>query len=125
MSETEEGPDPVPKSRIEKRYARARENWNHALNPMREFIDTLAGPDPEGASPVTAPDPAPLPSPPVKLNIRGGLKDLAVMLLKLENEGTIDHVTDKQAAELFTVRGAPVNPDSLKSVRNANFGGSR
>jgi hypothetical protein len=56
-----------------------------------------------------------------KINVRGGLKELAVMLLRLEDEGLIDHVTDKQAAEHFTVRGAPVNPDSLKSIRSRDL----
>jgi len=52
-----------------------------------------------------------------KINFRGGLKGLADMLHDLEGAGKIDHVTDKQAAKLFTVQGAPVNPDSLKTVR--------
>jgi hypothetical protein len=43
------------------------------------------------------------------------------MLLELEAAGKIDHVTDADAAELFTVKGAPVNPDSLKTVRNRDL----
>lgn len=57
-----------------------------------------------------------------KINVRGGLKELAAILLELESNGRIDHVTDKQAAELFTVNGAPVNPNSLKSIRCRDLG---
>jgi len=57
-----------------------------------------------------------------KSNVRGVLKGLAAILLELENAGRIDHVTDLQAAELFTVNGAPVNPDSLKSIRSRDLG---
>lgn len=61
------------------------------------------------------------PSSGAKINVRGGLKELASMLLKLESENTIDHVTDKEAGLLFTIRGSPVNPESLKSVRNRDL----
>jgi len=91
------------------------------IDKLREDLETLCGlnapsPLPEAA----APDPAPPPSG-VKINVRGGLKELASMLLKLESENTIDHVTDKDAAALFTVRGSPVNPESLRSVRSRDL----
>jgi hypothetical protein len=74
----------------------------------------------EGPAPALPPDPVPPPSG-AKINVRGGLKELASMLLKLESENTIDHVTDKDAAVLFTVRGSPVNPESLKNVRSRDL----
>jgi len=57
----------------------------------------------------------------IKINVRGGLKELASMLLSLEEAGTIDHVEDKDTAQLFTVRGAPVNAGSLKTIRSRDI----
>lgn len=52
-----------------------------------------------------------------KINVRGGLKVLVRLLSKWETDDGIDHITDQDAALLFTVDGSPVNPDSLKSTR--------
>jgi hypothetical protein len=59
------------------------------------------------------------------INVRGGLKELVSLLHEWENKGIIDHVPDKQAAELFTVNGKEVNPDSLKKTRNDLYGQPR
>jgi hypothetical protein len=56
-----------------------------------------------------------------RINVRGGLKELAVILRDLENEGRIDHITDQQAADLFTVNGNDVNAGSLKTIRNRDM----
>jgi hypothetical protein len=57
----------------------------------------------------------PPPAPP-RINFQGGLKELAVWLA--DQEGKIDHLGDKTVAALFSCRGKPVNPDSLKVTRN-------
>jgi len=56
-----------------------------------------------------------------RINIRGGLKELASILLELENAGKIDHVEDKDAAQLFTIHGTPVIATSLKTIRNRDL----
>lgn len=60
-------------------------------------------------------------NPEVKINFRGGLKELAAMLSTLEAEGKIDHVEDKDVAKLFTIHGTSVNANSLKTIRNRDW----
>jgi hypothetical protein len=54
----------------------------------------------------------------LRINVHGELKTLLFTLKELEEKGTIDHVTYKQMAELFTVEGKDINPDSLKTIYN-------
>ena len=55
-----------------------------------------------------------------KINYLEGktLKELLGFLAGLEAEGKIEHLTDNEIGQLFTIRGKPVNAPSLKTIRN-------